>query len=67
MKKTITILTFCLFTFSTLFAQNDVVFSATDNWTAFMNVTDLPADGGAYQFGSPWEVAALKIQLMNFG
>lgn len=29
-------------------------------WLGFMNVTDLPADGGAYQFGSGWGTADLK-------
>lgn len=28
-------------------------------WQGYMNVYDLPANGGAYEFGSPWGVAAL--------
>ncbi len=30
------------------------------NWLGFMNVFDLPSNGGAYQFGSPWGVADLN-------
>jgi hypothetical protein len=29
------------------------------NWIGFMNVLNLPADGGAYQFGSSWGTADL--------
>jgi hypothetical protein len=41
-------------------AQNVVDFNASDAWVGYMNVFDLPGDGGGYQFGSSWEVAALK-------
>lgn len=44
----------------TAFAQNDIQFSATDAWTGYMNVFELPANGGAYMFGSPWALDALK-------
>ena len=27
------------------FSQNDVMVSATDNWVAYVNVFDLPANG----------------------
>ena len=49
-----------LLTISTVVAQNNVEFSASDNWLAFMNVFQLPADGGGYEFGSPWEIDKLK-------
>jgi len=42
------------------FAQNDIQFSATDAWTGYMNVFELPANGGAYMFGSQWALNALK-------
>jgi hypothetical protein len=29
-------------------------------WIGFMNVFNLPADGGAYQFGNPWGTADLQ-------
>lgn len=29
-------------------------------WLGFMNVLDLPADGGAYRFGQPWATADLS-------
>lgn len=41
------------------FAQNDIQFSATDAWTGYMNVFELPANGGAYMFGSQWALNAL--------
>ena len=44
----------------TAFAQNDIQFSATDTWTGYMNVFELPANGGAYMFGSAWALDALK-------
>lgn len=50
-------------TISAAFAQNDVEFNASDNWVGFMNVSQLPADGGGYEFGSPWVVASLKTLL----
>jgi hypothetical protein len=46
--------------FTSLFAQNNVNFSASDNWTGYMNVFELPANGGGYVFGSAWGVADLK-------
>ena len=30
------------------------------NWIGYMNVSNLPADGGGYQFGSPWGTADLN-------
>jgi hypothetical protein len=43
-------------------AAATVTFTAgpsTDPWLGFMNVYNLPADGGAYQFGSGWGVPDL--------
>jgi len=40
--------------------QNVFVDPSSDaNWLGFMNVFNLPADGGAFQFGSPWGVSDL--------
>lgn len=60
MKIIITNLFALLLTTSAIFAQNNVEFSASDNWIGYMNVFQLPADGGGYEYGSPWEVASLK-------
>ncbi len=46
----------CIFTTS---ANADTFVSptaGTDGWLGFMNVSDLPADGGGFQFGSGWGV-----------
>ncbi len=32
----------------------------SQTWIGFMNVSNLPADGGAYQFGSSWGTSALQ-------
>lgn len=42
------------------FAQNDVAFDATENWIAYMNVTNL---SGGYEFGSPWALSDTKSTL----
>ena len=63
MKKIITILFLALFS-TPIFAQNDVPFSATDNWIAFVNVSDtVPGGPGAYLWGSPWAVADVQSTL----
>lgn len=62
MKKIYTLIAAVLISTS-MFAQNDVEASASDNWIAFMNVSDLPAAGGAYQFGSFWAVADVQTVL----
>lgn len=36
--------------------------NSTAPWLGFMNVFNLPQDGGAYQFGSPWGVGDLVAQ-----
>ncbi|MDG1427947.1 MAG: T9SS type A sorting domain-containing protein [Crocinitomicaceae bacterium] len=60
MKRIITLVSLILIGTSQSFAQNDVESSAADNWIAYMNIFDLPADGGAYQFGSPWALVDVK-------
>lgn len=57
MKTIFTSIVLTLFSFPLLFAQNDIVFDAGDNWVGFMNVFNLD---GSYNFGSAWEVIALK-------
>ncbi len=63
MKKIITsfIVAATALTFS--FGQNTISANPTDNWIAYMNVFDLPAAGGGYQFGSPWALADVKSTL----
>lgn len=46
-----------------LYGQNNVNFSASDNWIAYMNVYETPANGGAWAFGSPWGVSDLAATL----
>lgn len=36
--------------------------TATPAWLAFMNVTELPSNGGAYVFGSPWGIGDLRAE-----
>ena len=60
MKKIFTIAFLALFTLPLLVAQNDVTFSAGDNWISFMNV--FRADG-SYWFGDPWSFENLKSTL----
>jgi len=45
---------------SALIAQNNISVSASDNWIGYMNVFELPANGGGYVFGSAWGVPDLK-------
>lgn len=40
-------------------AQTQLLLDPTQNWIGYMNVFNLPADGGAYQFGSAWGLGAL--------
>ena len=46
-----------------LFAQNSVELSSTDNWGGYMNVFELPTNGGAYIFGQGWGVSDLQTTL----
>lgn len=41
-------------------AQVQVTVDPTQTWIGFMNVSNLPADGGAYQFGSSWGTGDLQ-------
>jgi len=36
--------------------------TATPAWNAFINVSELPENGGAYVFGSPWGIADLRAE-----
>jgi hypothetical protein len=63
MKKIITSLFVVAAATTYTFGQNTISADPADNWIAFMNVSDLPADGGAYQFGSPWALADVKTTL----
>ena len=40
--------------------QNATVFNASETWNGYMNVFDLPSNGGGYIFGQPWGVADLQ-------
>lgn len=61
MKTIYTLKSICFILFlgisSASISQNSVSFSASDNWTGYMNVFDF---SGNYQFGSGWGVADLK-------
>ncbi len=46
--------------FGSLFAQNDVNLSASDNWVGYMNWFEL---SGAYVTGASWGVADLKTEI----
>jgi hypothetical protein len=37
-----------------------VTVDPSQNWIGYMNVFQLPANGGGYQFGSPWGTSALQ-------
>jgi uncharacterized protein (TIGR03382 family) len=41
-------------------ADTTVKVDPSAGWIGFMNVSNLPADGGAYQFGSGWGTTDLK-------
>jgi hypothetical protein len=40
-------------------AQQTYTVDPTQNWIGYMNVFELPQNGGGYDFGSPWAPAAL--------
>ncbi len=56
-----------LFLFFNAQCQNNINFSAQDNWGGYVNVFELPANGGGYIFGSPWDVADLKSVVDSAG
>ncbi len=41
-------------------AQTTLTIDSARPWTGFMNVFDLPANGGGYEFGSGWATADLR-------
>ena len=45
------------------FSQNVVDFDADSTWIGYMNVRELPANGGAYAFGSSWGLPDVKSTL----
>ncbi|MDG1332059.1 MAG: T9SS type A sorting domain-containing protein [Crocinitomicaceae bacterium] len=63
MKRIITSLFVVAAATTYTFGQNNISADASDAWIGYVNVFDLPADGGAYQFGSAWEVPKLKTTL----
>lgn len=40
-------------------ANATVSVDPSQNWLGYMNVSELPANGGAYDFGSPWGTSSL--------
>ena len=42
---------------------NATVFDASAPWTGYMNVFELPVNGGGYVFGSPWGLPPIYNQL----
>lgn len=59
MRKIYTFLSLTLISFG-INAQNNIQISATDNWVGYVNVFDMPQDGGGYLFGSSWGLGDLK-------
>jgi len=59
MKTISTLLTAAVLS-TAAYAQNTVDFNAGDNWVGYMNVFELPANGGGYQFGSSWGLPDVK-------
>jgi Immunoglobulin I-set domain len=43
----------------------NVVVDSTKSWIGYMNVSELPANGGNYVFGSPWGTADLDAYFTN--
>ena len=43
----------------TAFADTTVTLNGSDPYQGYMNVSNLPGDGGAFQFGGPWGTADL--------
>lgn len=46
-------------------AQALVQVDPAKTWSGFMNVSDLPADGGAHQFGSVWGTSDLRAAFVG--
>lgn len=45
--------------------SNATVVDASADWLGYMNVFDLPENGGGYQFGGPWGVSDLQTILVS--
>lgn len=54
MKKITLFLFLVTISVSQINAQSDINFDASETWIGFMNVFELPANGSAFQFASPW-------------
>ena len=57
MKTIFTSIALSLLSLPMIFAQNNIQVSGSDSWVGYMNVSNF---SGGYEFGSGWEVAALK-------
>jgi len=57
MKTIITSIALSLLSLPMIFAQNNIQVSGSDSWIGYMNVFNF---SGGYEFGSGWEVSALK-------
>ena len=61
MKSTTqTLVALCALFLSAAHADVTVTVNASAPWQGFMNVFELPANGGGYVFGSPWGTADLR-------
>lgn len=45
--------------------QAEVTVDPNQTWLGYMNIFNLPAAGGGYQFGSPWGASALQADFVN--
>lgn len=45
----------------------NVIVDSSKTWIGFMNVSDLPSNGGGYQFGSSWATADLDATFSGTG
>jgi len=45
----------------------NVIVDSSKTWIGFMNVSELPANGGAYQFGSYWGTTDLNASFSSAG
>ena len=54
MRSIASTLALCALFVSAANADTTVLVKSTAPWQGYMNVSNLPADGGAYQFGSGW-------------
>jgi hypothetical protein len=64
----ILVLTLCAFFCVTarVYSQTDVVkVDPGQTWQGYMNVSALPANGGAFQFGNPWATTALQADFIG--